>query len=150
MVNALLVPFLAIFVLQLAFFLFRAPRGKKQPSARGATFQRRLRLAGALVLVAGLFAAALVYRKAALTPEEDGDAIGYEVGPGYSYPITPGSTKHYDVQMEQIGGKGNVAAADIRAWCRSLGHGRRLAYTLAAFSAGGCLLCLFVARHPPD
>jgi len=145
-VHALLLPFLAIFLVQLLLFLFGSAEGGRGASAGGRVRRLRWRLAGILALAAGLISAALVYRHTGLAPEDDGDAIGYEVGPGYSYPILPGSTKRAAVQLEQLGGKANVVAADFRAWGRSLWRGRRLAYTLAALSGAGGLACFLAAR----
>jgi hypothetical protein len=150
MVNALLVPFLAIALVQLVRVLFSSPARKRKLSARGAILRRRWRAAGTLVLAAGLIAGTLIYRQTGPLDEDERNAIGYEVGPGYSYPITAGSTKHYEVQMEQIGGKGNVVAAEFRQWCAGLWHGRNLAYTLAVLGLAGGLICFYLARLLPE
>jgi hypothetical protein len=149
MVNALLLPFLAIGIFQLVIFLLSSPKRAAEPTAAEIVVRGRLRWAGVLTLGAGLLAAALVYRRTSPVPEPGENVIGYEVGSGYSYPITSGATKHYNLQMEQIGGKGNVVAADFRAWCASLWRGRRLAYTLAVISIGAGLACFFLARLVP-
>jgi hypothetical protein len=111
-------------------------------SEKDATLQTRFRLIGILILVAGLLAAVVIDRRAALG-DESPDAI------------MPGNTKRYEYDLERMGGKSNVAAADFREWFGSLWHGRRLAHTLAILSIGGCLVC-FLAAHvltyppPPD
>lgn len=67
----------------------------------------------------------------------------------------PADTKRYEYDLERMGGKSNVAAAEFRDWFGSLWHGRRLANTLTVLSIGGCLAC-FLAAHiltfppPPD
>jgi hypothetical protein len=146
MVNALLLPFLAIGIFQLMVFLLSPPKRKREATEREIIFRGRLRWAGVLTLLAGLLAAGLVYQRAARVPEPGDAAIGYEVGSGYSYPIMPASTKRYNIQMEQIGGRGNVVAAEFRAWCASLWRGRKLAYTLALLSIAAFFGCFFAAR----
>jgi hypothetical protein len=149
MVNALLLPFLAIGIFQLLVFLLSSPRKAGPATEEEVIWRRRLRWAGVVTLLVGLLAAGLVYRRAARLPEPGETPAGYEVGSGYSYPIMPASTKRYNVQMEQIGGKGNVVAAEFRAWAASLWRGRRLAYTLAVISIGAGLACFFMARLMP-
>ncbi|HMD60352.1 MAG TPA: hypothetical protein VKG78_02920 [Opitutaceae bacterium] len=103
-------------------------------SGGDAALRARLRLAGALILAAGLPSAAMVYRAA---PAEDG-------GP---YAIMAADTKRYEDEMERIGGKSNRLATECRDWLASLLHGRRLARTLGAISAGGSLACFFLAHR---
>ncbi len=147
MVNALLLPFLAILLLQLGLFVCRVPSGRREVPPGRIVLMGRLRLVGLAALAAGLAGAAVVYRNTALDPPGiEGTVIGYEVGSGYSYPITTRMTKKGEVGMEQIGGKANVAVAEFREWFGTLWHGRKLAYTLAALSTAGCLGCFFVAR----
>jgi hypothetical protein len=111
-------------------------------SEKDATLQMRFRLIGIFILVAGLLAAGLIDRTAA--PVDDSSDV-----------IMPGNTKRYEYDLERLGGKSNVAAADFREWFGSVWHGRRLAHTLAVLSIGGCLAC-FLAAHvltypvPPD
>jgi hypothetical protein len=146
MFNALLLPFAAIFALQLALFLFSAPKGPRVDTAERAAWRGRLRLAGGLILAAGLPIVAVVHHHAAALPDAGGDVIGYDVGAGYSTPITAGSTKRYELQMEQIGGKGNAAIAEFRDWCGDRWRGRNLAPTLAVLFAGAGLGCFILAR----
>jgi hypothetical protein len=149
MVNALLLPFLAIGLLQLTLFLLGSAKGKRPATAQALVVRSRWRWAGVAALGLGFLAAGLVYRRAAERPEPGDAPIGYEVGNGYSYPIMSGATKRYNVQMEQIGGKGNVVAAEFRAWCAGLWRGRRLAYTLAVMAIAAGLACFLVARLVP-
>lgn len=99
-------------------------------SARDVRLQLRLRVAGALVLFAGLGVAALVSVQAA--PDD---------------PSLDAQQKVYDYQMEMIGGKSNVMAADFREWFAGLWHGQNLAHTLAFLSLGGSLGCFLVAHR---
>lgn len=112
------------------------------PSVRDAALQTRFRLAGILILVAGLLAAVVVGRRA--VPSDNAAEA-----------FMPADTKSYEHELERIGGKSNVVAGEIREWFGSLWHGRRLANTLTVLSIGGCLAC-FLAAHvltyspPPD
>jgi len=103
-------------------------------AGRDATLRRRLRLAGAAILLAGLLAALLVNRTAAPDDERALEArLNY--------------TKRYEYQMELMGGKANILATDLRDWFLGLWHGKRLARTLAVLSIGGGLACFFVAHR---
>jgi hypothetical protein len=106
---------------------------RQDRSEKDTTLQRRFRLIGILILVAGLLAAALIARRAA-PGDENAEAI------------LSGNAKRYAYEMERIGGQSNVLAAEIRDWFSSLWHGRRLAYTLAFLSVGGGLACFFIAH----
>ena len=106
------------------------------------TLQRRLRVAGAVVLVAGLAAAGWAHRNA--VPDYDS-----------AYVKMLNNTKRNEYEMEVIGGKANVFAAELRDWFGSQWHGKKLARTLALLSVGGSLACLFVAHRlnytpPPE
>jgi hypothetical protein len=115
---------------------------KQDMSGKDKTLQKRFRLIGVCILVAGLLAAGVINRRAA--PDD-----------GSSDAIMSGETKRYEYEMERIGGKSNVLAAEFRDWFGSLWHGRRLARTLAFLSVGGSLACFFLAHlltypPPPD
>ena len=101
---------------------------------RDRKLQTRLRLAGGVILLAGLGAAALVYRSA--VPDYDS-----------AYVKVLNNTKRNEYEMEVIGGKANVFAAEVRDWFGSLWHGKRLAHTLAFLSVGGSFACFFVAHR---
>jgi hypothetical protein len=109
--------------------------GEKQDMSEiDAALQKRLRLFGVSILAVGLFAAALVYWTA--VPDDVN-----------LYP----NTKRYEYEMEVIGGKSNLLAAELREWFGSLWHGKRLARLLAFLSVGGSLACFFLAHrlnHP--
>jgi hypothetical protein len=112
--------------------------GIQEISAKDRALQARLRKIGAVVLVAGLFAAVLVYATAAPADE-----------------ASVADSKRNEYQMELIGGKSNLLATEIREWFGSLWHGRKLAHTLAFLTVGGSLACFFLAHRlnylpPPD
>jgi hypothetical protein len=112
---------------------------KQDVSGKDKTLQKRFRLVGICLLVAGLLAAAVINQRAA----PDG---------GSSDAILSGATKRYEYEMERIGGKSNVVAAEFRDWFGSLWHGRRLARTLVVLSVGGSLACFLLAHlltYPP-
>jgi hypothetical protein len=99
-------------------------------SASDAALHARLRLVGAVFLSAGLLAAAVAGITAA--PADPGAAA---------------DSKRYEYEMEQVGGKSNLFAAEIRGWFDGLWHGRGLAHMLAVVSIGGSILCFFLAHR---
>ena len=94
----------------------------------------------AVILVAGLAASAAVF---ALAPAETDDE--------YSgiYVASVENSKKYRLELERIGGKAAVVAAEFGDWFDGLWHGRRLPGTLAVLSVGVSLLCFLAARIPP-
>ena len=96
----------------------------------GKILQRRtwLHLIGAVILLAGLGSAALVYHRAA--PDPNG-AAGYEAADGTIYPIMPGDSKLYRHNLEVYGGKFSVIMDDFRRWFIGLWQGKSLAYLIA-------------------
>ena len=103
-------------------------------SAEDAVLRRRLRRAGTAILLAGLLSAALVYRAAPPAgPRPD--------------PLVSGHSKRELAQMENIGGKSVVFAAELNEGFDSLWHGRRLAYALTFLSAGSALVCFFLSSR---
>ena len=109
-------------------------RTTKDIPERDRKLQTRLRLAGGVILLAGLGAAALVYRSA--VPDYDS-----------AYVKMLNNTKKNEYEMEVVGGKANVFAAEVRDWFGSLWHGKRLAHTLGFLSVGGSFACFFVAHR---
>lgn len=109
-----------------------APSQDLSPSARA--LQARLRRVGALILVSGAFAAALVYWKAP-PPDPMADLLSGK------------NTKSYELQMELIGGKANLLADESKDSFLGLFQGRELAFTLATLSAASALICFFMAHR---
>ncbi|WP_059412279.1 hypothetical protein [Cupriavidus basilensis] len=95
----------------------------------------RLYLLGAAILAAGWTAAVLVYLNAARA----------ETSPDLLY--GPGWQRQYDFQLERIGGKAAVLAAEFSQWFGGLWHGRQLAVTLAILATVAALLCFAVAHE---
>jgi len=114
------------------------PRGAHSP------LQLRLYRIGALILVAGLLAAGVVY----LTATEDGgDVLGYEVAGGTAYAISPADSRRYLHDLELYGGKAAILADEFTRWFDGLWRGRTLAYTLAGLSLISALACFLAARQ---
>jgi hypothetical protein len=90
--------------------------------------RRRLRQIGALILVAGLVLAALIFLAA---DDEQRDVLGYEFAGGTSYAVPASDSKMYRHELERFGGKAAVFADDLNRWFASLWHGRRLALLVA-------------------
>ncbi len=87
-----------------------------------------LNLLGALILLAGLGSAALIYHHAA----HPSGAPGYEAPDGTIYPIMPGDSKLYRHNLEVYGGKFSVIMDDFRRWFIGLWQGKSLAIIIAA------------------
>jgi hypothetical protein len=90
----------------------------------------RLRLSGAVILAAGLLSSAVVGMTAA--PVDEGAAA---------------DSKRYEYEMEMIGGKSNVFAAEVNGWIAGLWHGRGLAHLLAFVALAGSSVCFFLAHR---
>jgi hypothetical protein len=108
-----------------------------------ANAARRLRWAGAVVLVVGLAAALLVHWFA---PVQSGaDAVNYSIVGGQVFSGAPDENSAEMQQVERLGGKPAVFALEFHRWFLSLWHGRRLAWTLAVLSGLVALLCFYLA-----
>jgi hypothetical protein len=94
----------------------------------------RIRLVLAAILAAGWTAAVAVYVTATRV-EEDPQLAALE------------QTKAYQRQVEVIGGKAALEAAQAQAWLESLWQGQRLAYTIAVLTALFALLVWVLARE---
>jgi len=110
---------------------------------RGRAAQTLLRRIGVAILIAGLCASALVFVMAPAADESGADASS-----ALSV-TTVDNSKRYQLELERIGGKSAVLAAEFDDWFTSLWHGARLAGTLAILSLGASLLCFWAARIPP-
>ena len=108
-----------------------------------STPRRRLYLAAAIILVAGWAAAACVFVTS--TGTVDADAVAYRIVGGNSYPITLGESKRDLQKVQRLGGDAAVWVVGFDSWLRSLGHGRRLSYTLALLSTAVAGLCAYLA-----
>lgn len=100
---------------------------------------KRVRAFGAILLVAGLLAAVIIFCTA--RPPEELGILEDDV-----------PTKRESLQLEKIGGKSYILFNDINEWFSSLWHGRRLAYTVGILSIAGFVSCRWFAdflEHPP-
>ena len=114
---------------------------KHELSETERTRQRRLRRLGILILLAGLAAAAMVYRRAA--SDDEAERL-FQAGT-----LVSGNARRYENEMKNVGGQSNVLAAELRDWFGSFWHGRKLAGTLAVLSLGGSLVCFLLAHLMP-
>ena len=87
----------------------------------------RLYLIAAIVLLAGLSGAVLIY----LTAGDYSDNVGYEVVGGNAYPVNPEDSKIYIHDLELYGGKANVVTEEFMRWFDGLWHGKTFAFTVA-------------------
>jgi hypothetical protein len=107
----------------------------------------RLYLISAVVLLAGLGSAVLIYVTAEHGPD---NAMGYEMAGGHVYPVAPEDSKTYMHDLELYGGKANVLANDFLRWFSGLWHGTSLAFTVACITILISSGFFFVAHHFPS
>jgi peptidoglycan/LPS O-acetylase OafA/YrhL len=106
---------------------------------RSPSVRPRLHRTGWIILAAGMIAAVAVY--CGTSPAAaDADAAA--------------NSASYNYQMEMIGGKANLLAAEFREWFAGRWHGRPLAATLAVLAAAGWAGCFLFADYlsyvPPE
>jgi hypothetical protein len=119
----------------------QADEGVFMHSKKKLSLSWRLYLTGALILLAGLLVAALIYFSAG---EEEGDVLGYEIINGQAYAITTHDSKMYRHDLERFGGKAAILADDLNRWFAGLWTGRQLARTVAILALV-LALCFFRA-----
>ena len=99
--------------------------------------QTRLYLGSAVIMLAGLGAAAVVYLVAGDTPD---GVQGFDI---------EGSRKSLR-DLELYGGTSNVLVAEFMAWFGGLWHGQSLAYTIATITVVISGALFYVARNWPS
>jgi hypothetical protein len=105
--------------------------------------QKNLYLISALILLAGLGGAAIIY----LTAEDDSNsASGYEIVGGYVYSLESSNSKRYNHDLELYGGKAAVLADQFNRWFTGLWHGKSLAFTVACITLLASFGVFFFAR----
>jgi hypothetical protein len=118
-------------------------------SVKGMALQKHLNLLGVILLSVGLVAAGWICWDLYQAPDAP-PVVAEQLGTGSSHPIAAGRSSHPDSQSKKLGDEVSDETAEFTAWFGSLWQGRRLAYTLAVLSLGGCLLCFFLAQQLPD
>ena len=118
------------------------------PKMLKTTYMRTsLHLISAVVLLAGLGSAVLIY----VTAENGSDnAVGYEMAGGHVYPVAPEDSKTYMHDLELYGGKANVLANDFLHWFSGLWHGTSLSFTIGCITILISLGVFLAAQHFPS
>jgi hypothetical protein len=98
---------------------------------------KQLRLAGKIILLLGVLAAAVIYVRA--KPEENAGILGIDI-----------RTNRDRLQLERMGGKNYVMLKDMDDWFVSLWHGRRLGCTIGVLSVLGFVVCRALAFVEDD
>ena len=106
-----------------------------------------LNLISAIILVAGLGNAILIYQTA---QNYSGGVLGYEVEGGSVYPNMPEDSKKYLRDLQLYGGKANVLMDELRRWFVGLWHGKSLAFTVACISIFVSFGFFYAANHLPS
>lgn len=106
-----------------------------------------LNLISAIILLAGLGSAILIY----LTAENDSySVLGYETVGGVVYSVTSENSKRYVHDLELYGGKAAVLANEFRYWFIGLWHGKSLGFTIACITIFISFGVYFIANHLPS
>jgi hypothetical protein len=106
-----------------------------------------LNLISAMILVAGLGSAILIYQTA---QNYSSGVLGYEVEGGSVYPNMPEDSKKYLRDLQLYGGKANVLMDEFRRWFVGLWHGKSLAFTVACISIFVSFGVFYAANHLPS
>ncbi len=94
---------------------------------------KRIRLAGTLLLVAGLIAAAVLYALA--EPEAPRGLLGVDV-----------RTNRDTLDLQKMGGRSYVVFHDFSRWFADRWHGEQLAYTVATLALVSFVLSRWLAN----
>jgi hypothetical protein len=103
-----------------------------------------LNLIGAIILLAGLVSAALIYRGAGDVPY---GAWGYVNADGTIIPVKPEDSKMYRHNLEVYGGKANIIMDDFRRWFAGLWHGKSLAILVGCTALLISYGCFYTANY---
>jgi hypothetical protein len=120
--------------------------GKSRNTMNGNFFNPRtcLNLIGAIILVAGLGSAALIYQGAV---NAQSGVSGHGDADGTIYPLMPENSKLYRHNLEVYGGKFTVIMDDFRRWFVGLWHGKSLAVIIACTTLMISLGLFYKAHH---
>lgn len=140
MIKVLTYPILILGLIQLLAFIYSKPKGALPLAEDKLKIKRYLRYTLFLVLGLGTLTSLKVYLQ--LPP----DAVSSESGTGYSYEVNADTSKHYNYQMEQLGGKANVAVMDFRNWVSSFWEGKQLVYSILILTGISVLILLLISR----
>ncbi|MFM0729897.1 hypothetical protein PQQ52_05290 [Paraburkholderia sediminicola] len=106
------------------------------PAAKHSPFQKRFYLAGTVVVLATLIAAAIIY---ATAPAPDSAVSMYAI-----------ADPRYQIELQRIGGNAAVLMAQLHQWFDGLWHGSALAYTVAVLGVLLAGACFFIGHFFAD
>ncbi len=104
-----------------------------------SVYESTMRKLAGVVLVLGLIASLVVFFTAPVEAEAPATVVVASVD----------NSKKYQLELERIGGRSAVAAAQFTSWFDSLWHGERLGATLAVLSVAASLVCFMASKLPP-
>ena len=113
---------------------------RKRDAPEMTPYQLLMRKIAVGVLLVGLTVSAVVFATAPADVEDDHLGV---------YVSSIHNSKRQLLELERIGGKAAVVAAEMSEWFDGLWHGRRLAGTLLVLSAAASLLCFLAAGIAP-
>ncbi len=113
---------------------------------KNTKLQRYLYFTSAVILLAGLGSAIMIYRAAVNDP--DGKS-GYEIVGGFVYSSTGENTKKYVHDLQVYGGNAAVLLDEFTRWFDGLWRGESLAFTVAWMTIILSLGIFLIAKKLP-
>jgi hypothetical protein len=108
--------------------------------------QRYLYITSAVILLAGLGGALMIYQAA---QNQSNDEQGYDIVGGFIYSSSGENTKKYVHDLQLYGGNASVLADEFMHWFAGLWHGESLAFTVAWIAIVLSFGVLIIARKLP-
>jgi hypothetical protein len=121
-------------------------RQRSEMNKKNTKLQRYLYLTSAVILLAGLSCALMIYQTAR---NQLNDERGYEIVGGFIYSSTGENTKKYVHDLQLYGGNASVLADEFMHWFAGLWHGESLAFTIAWIAILSSLGIFIIARKLP-
>lgn len=113
---------------------------------RSTRLRRWLYVSSAVILLAGIASAVLIY--VAAMNDSAGDS-GYEIVGGFVYPGGGGYTKSYVHDLQLYGGNAAMLADQFMRWFAGLWRGTTLAYTVACIALLLSFVVFVIANNVP-
>jgi hypothetical protein len=118
----------------------------EQKIAQAQRLANKVKQLGYFILALGLAAALAVYLFTHLSSGGPGAADGYQNLDGSTYAMESTESRSYQYNLERIGGKSMLFAAEFNDWFTSLWQLKKLPVTLTVFAIVLASLCFLLAH----